>query len=66
MFEILDAVYLNTFEEQDSCSIYRDLAIGVRQSFQDFKTQFIYLANSGNIPEADRFNDIYNKMITAL
>ena len=36
------------------------------ESFQDFKTRFVHLANAGHIPQSDRFDDIYDKMATAL
>jgi hypothetical protein len=66
MFETLDIAYLNAFEERDARNDYRALHMGVTQSFQDFQTEFIHLANDGRIPEADRFDDMYDKLTTAL
>jgi hypothetical protein len=66
MLDTLDSIYLNAFEERDSRSAYRELKMTNRQSFQDFQTQFLHLANAGRIPEIDRFDDIYDKMTTAL
>jgi hypothetical protein len=66
MLDTLDSIYLDVFEERDSRNAYRELKMTTRQSFQDFKTQFLHLANAGGIPEADRFDDIYDKMTTAL
>ena len=66
MLDTLDSIYLNAFEERDSRNAYRELKMTNRQSFQDFQTQFLHLANAGRIPEIDRFDDIYDKMTTAL
>lgn len=32
------------------------------QSFLEFKSRFILLANTGNIPERDRFSDMCDKV----
>ena len=66
MFETLDAIYKNAHQVQDSRQAYRDLRMGSNQSFQDFKTKFIQLANEGRIPSSDRFDDMYEKMTTSL
>jgi hypothetical protein len=66
MFATLDIVYVNHHLVRDSRSEYRELKMGTTEAFQDFKTQFIHLANAGKIPLADRFDDMYDKMTTAL
>jgi Zinc knuckle len=66
MFETLDAIYKNAHQAQDSRHAYRELKMGSSQSFQDFKTKFIQLANEGRIPSSDRFDDMYEKMTTSL
>ena len=66
MFETLDAVYKNAHQVQDSRHAYRELKMGSSQSFQDFKTKFIQVANEGRIPSSDRFDDMYEKMTTPL
>ena len=40
--------------------------MGPTQSFQAFKTQFLELANAGQVPCADHFDDMYGKMTTVL
>jgi hypothetical protein len=62
----LDSVFKNQHQARDSRNKYRELKMGTRQSFHDFKTEFLHLANEGRIPEADRFHDIYDKLTTAL
>jgi hypothetical protein len=66
MLTTLDTIYKNPFLVRDSRSQYKELKIGISQSFHDFRTQFIYLANTGRIPLVDWFDDIYDKMTTAL
>jgi hypothetical protein len=66
MLTFLDTIYLNTNQVQDSRYAYRELRMLDDQSFQDFKTEFIQLANDGEIPMADRFDDLYNKVTIPL
>jgi Zinc knuckle len=66
MLAFLDTIYLNTNQVQDSRYAYRELRMLDDQSFQDFKTEFIQLANDGEIPMADRFDDLYNKVTIPL
>jgi hypothetical protein len=40
--------------------------MGEKESFQDFKTKFLQLANGGRIPASERFDDLYEKLTTAL
>ena len=66
MLRALDAIYKDPFHVRNSRNVYKDLRMGPNMSFQDFKTRFIQLANGGRILSADRFNDLYDKMTTAL
>jgi hypothetical protein len=66
MLTTLDTIYKNPFLVRDSRSQYKELKMGIGQSFHDFRTRFIYLANTGRIPLADWFDDMYDKMTTAL
>jgi Zinc knuckle len=66
MLATLDTNYLNPHRVRDSKNAYKELKMGPTQAFQDFKTQFIQLANTGRIPLADRFDDMYDKLTTAL
>jgi hypothetical protein len=65
MLDLLDSICLNVFEERDSRNAYQEIKMTSRQSFQDFQTHFLHLANAGRIPEADQFDDVYDKMTIA-
>jgi hypothetical protein len=66
MLATLDTIYKNPFLVRDSRNQYKELKMGASQSFHDFRTRFIHLANTGRIPLADWFDDMYDKMTTAL
>jgi hypothetical protein len=66
MFATLDAAFKNHHQVRDSRNEYKELRMSTRQSFHDFKTQFIHLANEGRIPDSDRFHDLYDKLTTNL
>lgn len=66
MFKTLNSVYLNPFQTRDSRNQYRELRMSTRQSFHEFKTQFLHLANEAQVPEADRFHDLYDKLTAPL
>jgi hypothetical protein len=66
MLVTLDDNYLNPHLVRDSRNAYKELKMGPTQSFQAFKTQFLELANAGQVPRVDRFDDMYDKMTTAL
>ena len=66
MLVTLDENFLNPHLVRDSRNAYKELKMGPTQSFQAFKTQFLELANAGQVPRVDRFDDIYDKMTTAL
>ena len=66
MLDLLDSIYINTNHVQDSRYTYQELWIQANQSFQDFKTEFIQLADDRQILLVDQFNDLYNKVTTLL
>jgi hypothetical protein len=66
MLVTLDDNYLNPHLVRDSRNAYKELKMGPTQSFQAFKTQFLELANAGQVPRVDRFDDMYDKITTAL
>ena len=66
MLTTLDEAFLKPFKARDARSEFRELRMQPRQSFHDFKTQFIHLANDGRIPQADRFHELYDKLTTPL
>jgi hypothetical protein len=66
MWQTLDAIYVNPHLVRDSKNAYKELRMGQSQSFNDFKTQFVHLANAGRVPLQDRFDDMYDKLTTAL
>jgi hypothetical protein len=66
MLVTLDDNFLDPYLVRNSKNAYKELKMGPTQSFQAFKTQFLELANAGQIPRADRFDDMYDKMTTVL
>jgi hypothetical protein len=66
MLVTLDDIYRNRYHKEDSRATYRELRMKDKEAFQDFKTRFLQLANGGRIPEADRFDDLYEKLTAPL
>jgi zinc knuckle protein len=66
MWGTLDAIYINPHLVRDSKSAYKELKMLNTQSFNEFKTKFVHLANAGRIPLQDRFDDMYDRLTTAL
>jgi hypothetical protein len=66
MWQTLDAIYVNPHLVRDSKNAYKELKMLNTQSFNDFKTRFVHLANAGRVPLQDRFDDMYDKLTTAL
>jgi hypothetical protein len=66
MLTYLDTIYINTNKVQDSKYEYKELQMLPDQSFQEFKTKFIQLANNREILIADRFDNLYNKVTVPL
>jgi len=66
MWATLDSIYTNPHLVRDSRNAYKELKMANSQSFNDFKTKFVYLANAGRVPLQDRFDDMYDKLTTAL
>jgi hypothetical protein len=65
-FATLDAAFKNYHQVRDAQNEYRDLKINTHQSFHNFHTQFVHLANEGRIPKSDHFHDLYDKLTTSL
>lgn len=66
MWETLDAIYVNPHLVRDSKNAYKELKMANTQSFNDFKTKFVHLANAGRVPLQDRFDDMYDKLTIGL
>lgn len=66
MFDLLDSIYRNRYHVRNSRNAYRELQIQHGQSFQDFLTEFLHLANRVQIPAHDRFDDLYEKITVQL
>jgi hypothetical protein len=66
MWETLDAIYVNPHLVRDSKNAYKELKMSNTQSFNDFKTKFVHLANAGRVPLQDRFDDMYDKLTIGL
>jgi hypothetical protein len=66
MWGTLDAIYINPHLVRDSKNAYKELKMSNTQSFNDFKTKFVHLANAGRVPLQDRFDDMYDKLTLGL
>lgn len=56
----------NPFEAQDACIDFRKLMMREDESFSDFYTRFLHLADIGKIPTDNLQPDLYDKLTPAL
>ena len=66
MIQYLEEILENPFKMKDARIEFRKLVIRENESFSDFYTQFLYLANRGGIPIADLQPDLYDKITPSL
>jgi D-alanine-D-alanine ligase-like ATP-grasp enzyme len=66
MVSYLGEVYTNPYRVRDARQEYKALKIEHGQTFHDFKTKYLHLANEARIPDSERLDNIYEKLTIAL
>jgi hypothetical protein len=66
MLEVLETAFLNPNRVWEANIEYRRLIISITDTFVDFKTQFLLLAEEAGIPQSSRRLDLYNKLMVDL
>jgi hypothetical protein len=66
MILYLTEIFENPFKAQDAHIDFHKLTMKEDETFSDFYTQFLHLANLGRIPTADLQPDLYDKLTPAL
>ena len=66
MFDYLAGIYINPHQIRDAEVKYNELRMKYCDSFHDFKTQFLHLADEARIPTASRFYGLYDRLPTNL
>ena len=56
----------NPYRVRDARQEYKALKMKYGQTFHDFKTKYLHLANEAQIPNSERLDDIYDKLTLAL
>ncbi|KAF4627010.1 hypothetical protein G7Y89_g11143 [Cudoniella acicularis] len=62
MVDYLAEIYTNPHRTRDAEVEYNDLKMGDGQSFHEFKTQFLHLADEAQVPEQSRFYGLYDRL----
>jgi hypothetical protein len=66
MLKVLETAFLNPNRVREANIEYRKLIISITDTFIDFKTQFLLLAEEAGIPQSSRRLDLYNKLTVDL
>jgi hypothetical protein len=66
MIEVLDSAFLNPNRVREAGIEYRQLIIGTTDTFVNFKTRFLLLAEEAGIPQTSRRLDLYDKLMVEL
>ena len=66
MVSYLGEIYTNPYRVRDARQEYKALKMKHGQTFHDFKTEYLHLANEARIPDSERLDDIYEKLTIAL
>src|SRR5438067_43499 len=66
MFDYLAGIYSSPHRTRDVEVKYNKLRMKYSDSFHDFKTQFLRLADEAKIPTASRFYGLYDRLPTNL
>jgi hypothetical protein len=66
MIVTLDAIYIAPHIQRNARNAYIELTMALTESFQDFKTRFLHIANDRDVPAADYFMDLFNKLTVPL
>jgi hypothetical protein len=66
MIDYLKGIFTNPHHVEDAKREYRALRMKEVQTFHEFKTTFLHLADEARIAEDDRLDDLYNKLAYSL
>jgi len=66
MIKVLEAAFVNPNRAREAGIEYRHLSISPLDTFIDFKTRFLLLAEEAGIPQSSRWLDLYNKLTVEL
>ena len=66
MLTVLETAFVNPNRAREASVEYSQLMMDPLDTFVDFKTQFLLLANEAGIPQSSRRLDLYDKLIVEL
>jgi hypothetical protein len=66
MIRYLEKIYIDPYRVENARYEYERLRMKFGQSFHDFKTQFLHLADEARVPQSERFNHMYDRITTTL
>jgi hypothetical protein len=66
MLEVLETAFLNPNRVREANMEYRRLMMSITDTFVDFKTRFLLLAEEAGIPQSSRRLDLYDKLTVDL
>jgi hypothetical protein len=66
MIKYLGKIYTDPYRVENARYDYERLQMKFGQSFHDFKTQFLHLADEAQIPHLERFNHMYDRVTFTL
>jgi hypothetical protein len=66
MIEVLETAFVNPNRVREAGMEYRQLMMSTTDTFVDFKTRFLLLAEEAGIPQSSRRLDLYDKLTVEL
>jgi hypothetical protein len=66
MIEVLETAFVNPNRAREAGMEYRHLIMSTTDTFVDFKTRFLLLAEEAGIPQSSRRLDLYDKLTVEL
>jgi hypothetical protein len=66
MLKVLETAFVNPNRIREAGMEYRQLMMGATDTFVDFKTRFLLLANEAGVPQSSRRLDLYDKLMVEL
>lgn len=66
MIEVLETAFVNPNRVREAGMEYRQLTMNTTDTFIDFKTRFLLLAEEAGIPQSSRRLDLYDKLTVEL
>jgi hypothetical protein len=66
MIKVLEAAFVNSNQVREASLEYRQLMMGATETFVNFKTWFLLLAEEAGIPQSSRRLDLYDKLTVEL